>query len=163
MTYRIVLFIAFIATALALGGGLAHGYAILNKLDLPVGEYFAAQRAYDGWDMLGAVLAVQLTGMIAAAVLSRPDRRVFRLMLLAIALVLAAQAIFWAFTFPANRATANWTEVPEDWATLRRQWEYSHLAGALCQFAAFAALVAAMLVRLTPPGRCYALPPPAAG
>ncbi|MEI2805455.1 hypothetical protein [Albidovulum sp.] len=163
MTYRIVLFIAFITTALALGGGLAHLYAIANKLDLPVDEYFAAQRAYDGWDMLGVVLSVELTAMIAAAVLSRSDRRVFRLTLLAIALVLAAQVIFWAFTFPANRATANWTEVPENWEALRRQWEYSHLAGALCHLAAFAALVAAMLVRLTPPVRCYALPPPSTG
>lgn len=162
MTYRIVLFIAFITTALALGGGLAHLYAIANKLDLPVDEYFAAQRAYDGWNMLGAVLSVEMTAMIAAAVMSRTDTRVFGLLLLAIALVVVSQAVFWVFTFPANRATANWTEVPENWEALRRQWEYSHLAGALCQLAAFAALVAAMLVRLTPPG-CYALPPPHTG
>lgn len=153
MTYRIVLFIALVATALALGGGLAHLYAFANKLDLPVGEYFAAQRAYDGWNMLGAVLSVEMTGMIAAAILSRSDPRVFRLLLLAIALVVASQLVFWAFTFPANRATANWTEVPADWEVLRRRWEYSHLAGALCQLAAFAALAAATLARLVPPPR----------
>ena len=153
MTYRIVLFIAFLATALALGGGLAHLYAIVNKLGLPAADYLAAQRAYDGWNILGALISVELTAMIAATVLSRSDARVFRLLLLAIALVLASQAVFWAFTFPANRATANWTEVPADWEVLRRRWEYSHLAGALCQMAAFAALVAAALARLVPPPR----------
>jgi hypothetical protein len=39
--------------------------------------------------------------------------------------------VFWAFTYPANVATNNWTVVPDTWASLRRQWEYSHAAAPL--------------------------------
>ncbi len=50
--------------------------------------------------------------------------------------------VFFVWTFPANRATANWKVVPTDWELLRRQWELSHAANALATFAAlgFAAL-----------------------
>jgi membrane associated rhomboid family serine protease len=54
----------------------------------------------------------------------------------AAALILATLAIFFAWTYPANQATENWTIMPETWETLRRQWEYSHAVNAVLTFAA---------------------------
>jgi hypothetical protein len=36
--------------------------------------------------------------------------------------------IFFLVTYPANQQTQNWTVLPENWESLRRQWEYSHAA-----------------------------------
>jgi hypothetical protein len=54
---------------------------------------------------------------------------------------------FWTYTFPANVATENWTKVPEDWEALRWRWEYSHVAGAVCQILAMCGLIVAVLAR----------------
>ena len=66
-------------------------------------------------------------------------------MTLALACLAGAQALFWIFTYPANAATVNWTVQPDDWQTLRRQWEFSHAAGALLQLTAMACLSIAAL------------------
>src|SRR6266550_2992731 len=44
--------------------------------------------------------------------------------------ILPILIVFLVFTFPANRQTANWTVLPENWQELRRRWEYSHAVGA---------------------------------
>jgi hypothetical protein len=59
--------------------------------------------------------------------------------------ILATQVIFWAFTFPANQATENWTVLPVNWADLRIRWEYSHAASAILNFVAVAALTLSVL------------------
>jgi hypothetical protein len=68
---------------------------------------------------------------------------------------LGAQALFWAYTYPANVATVNWTVQTENWERLRRQWEYSHLAGAGLQLLAIMSLVIAVLARLPSRKRSY--------
>jgi uncharacterized membrane protein len=60
----------------------------------------------------------------------------FVLAALAALLMLGTLAIFFAFTYPANQATANWTMVPDEWQYLRRQWEMSHAVNAVITFAA---------------------------
>jgi hypothetical protein len=55
--------------------------------------------------------------------------------------------VFWAFTFPTNVATENWTVAPDDWERLRRQWEYSHAVGALFQLLVTASLILAAIRR----------------
>ncbi len=45
--------------------------------------------------------------------------------------------MFFAFTYPDNVATDHWTQMPANWSSLRRQWEYSHAVNALLAFAAF--------------------------
>jgi hypothetical protein len=44
--------------------------------------------------------------------------------LLAASCTALSLVVFFAFTFPANQQTQNWTVLPENWASLRRQWEY---------------------------------------
>jgi hypothetical protein len=46
----------------------------------------------------------------------------------------STQVIFWPVTYPANNATENWVTMPKGWEALRRQWEYSHAAGAVLKF-----------------------------
>jgi hypothetical protein len=150
VTYDVIFFVALMATALALGAALAHAYALPNKIVLPDNEYFIAQKAYRGWNRLGFLLAVELVSMVALAVMSWGNSRVFRPVIAAIVFLLCAQALFWIFTFPANVATQNWTVVPDNWEALRRQWEYSHAAGAVFQLLAMSALAVAALARRRP-------------
>ena len=59
---------------------------------------------------------------------------------------MAAQALFWIYTYPANQATGNWTQLPTEWMTLRAEWEYSHAAGAVLTLTAFVFLVLSVLL-----------------
>jgi hypothetical protein len=144
---NVALFLALLATALALGPALAHVLSLINKMDLPRDEYFIAQKAYAGWARLGYLLGIQLIAIAAVAILSRRDLPALTASLLALTAFLAAQVVFWIFTYPANVATMNWTLPPDDWEALRRQWEYSHLAGAALQLLALCALLFAALWR----------------
>ena len=60
-------------------------------------------------------------------------------------LVALSLAVFFAWTFPANLATENWTRMPEDWEALRRRWEYSHAANAGLLFLALCSVVLSVL------------------
>lgn len=146
-TNDIAFFVALLATALAMGAALAHALELPNKIDMLRDHYFVVQRAYDGWNRLAYLLAVELVGMLAVIWLYRSESRVLAPALAALACLVIAQAIFWIWTFPANQATANWTMQPDDWERLRREWEYSHLAGAVFQTLAMASLILAVLRR----------------
>jgi hypothetical protein len=143
----IALFVAVVATGLALGGALAHLYELPNQIGISREHYLIVQRNYDGWWQLAYVLAVQLVGISAALLWTRKDGWTLGWLLLALAGLFGAQAVFWAYTFPANAATSNWTILPDNWQALRTRWEYSHALGALFQLVSFAALVIACLSR----------------
>ncbi len=138
-------FVALFATALALGGALAHLLELPNKIHMPAEEYLVVQQLYFGWDRLGYLAVAQVAAIAASAFLVRSEPRALRAALIALGCVLAAQAVFWSLTYPVNVATANWTLLPEDWEPVRARWEYSHAAGALFQAAAMAALIVAAL------------------
>ncbi|MPZ33787.1 MAG: DUF1772 domain-containing protein [Rhodospirillales bacterium] len=146
-TATIAFFVALLASALVLGPALAHVLELPNKIDLPREEYFIVQKAYRGWSQIAWMLAVQIIALAGAAILARAERGVMMLTLLALACVLAAQGLFWAYTYPANVATENWTVVPDNWDRLRWRWEYSHAAGAAFQLLGFCLLVLAVVMR----------------
>jgi hypothetical protein len=146
-TYDVLFFIAILATALALGPALAHAFELPNKIGLGRDDYFVVQRIYTGWALLGFLLLVQLLALVAVAVISRRRSDVLWFVVLAILGLIGAQTVFWIYTFPANTATQNWTQIPANWEELRRQWEYSHLAGAVFQLIAMIALIIAALRR----------------
>jgi hypothetical protein len=130
-----------------LSAALAHALSLPNKIGLSADEYFVVQKAYAGWNRLAWVLLVQLLAMVAVAVFARRDGYVLWPVALAIICLLAAQALFWLYTYPANAATSNWTAIPQDWMRLRAQWEYSHAAGAALQLLAMCSLIFAALAR----------------
>ena len=55
--------------------------------------------------------------------------------------------MFFAWVFPANQATSNWTVKPDNWEGLRRQWEYGHAAVALLVGLALASVTLASVRR----------------
>lgn len=143
----VALFVALLATSVAFGAALAHALELPNKIAMPRDAYFTVQAIYRGWNLLGIVLAIQLLGILSVVLLHRRRRRVLWPALVALGGLVAAQIVFWTWTFPANQATANWTLEPESWEALRRQWEYSHLAGAAFQMLAMISLILAALRR----------------
>lgn len=149
---NIAFFVALLASVLMLGPALAHALELPTKIGLPRDEYFIVQKIYRGWSLVSLLLGVQFVSLTIAAYLVRAERHVLALTLLAIVCVMAAQGLFWAFTYPANVATANWTVPPANWTELRLRWEYSHAAGAALQLLGLCLLFAAVLVR----GRRYA-------
>lgn len=144
---HMVFFIALLATALAMGAALAHALELPNKIGLTQEQYFTVQQIYAGWNRLAYLLAIELLGIVAVIVLYRRDKRVMIASSIALGSFIAAQIIFWIWTFPANSATQNWTVQPENWEILRMEWEYSHLAGAFFQVLAMASLIVAALAR----------------
>ncbi|MDQ8729353.1 DUF1772 domain-containing protein [Bradyrhizobium sp. LHD-71] len=142
-----VAFVALLATALAMGAALAHALEFPNKIELSPDNYLIVQTAYRGWSLLAFLLVIEVAAMLWLAVRYRAVPRVFWPTVAALACVAAAQAIFWIWTFPANQVTDNWTVLPDNFETLRAQWEYSHLAGAAFQVLAMAAIAIAVIAR----------------
>jgi len=139
-------FMSLLFVALALGPSLAHLLELPNKIGLPRDAYLTVQQIYRGWALLGIVVVGALASTLVLAILSRHEPRAFALAALAFACVVAAQVVFWVWTFPANQATANWTTLPDDWMALRTQWEYSHAAGAVFNLVAMVALILAVVL-----------------
>lgn len=128
-------------TAVAFAAGFAHLIALPNKLPMSREDYFTAQQVYRGWALLGVPIFAALGLAVTLAVMERKDRCRFRLTATAATCMVLALVAFFAFTFPANQQTRNWTAAPDNWDALRARWEYSHAVGAVLYFAALTALV----------------------
>jgi hypothetical protein len=138
-------FVALFLTAFALVPGGSHAASLMTKLAMTQDAYFTAQAAYNGWSLFGAASVGALAANAVLAVAVRTQTVPFRLMLLAVVCLAGGLAIFFAFTYPANIATANWTAASADWQALRWQWEMSHAANAALTLAGFCALCLATL------------------
>jgi len=146
MTHDLISFAAVFFCGLALVPAAAHAMELPAKIHLPRDEYLVAQKLYRGWAFVAPVvmLALVATGLLvdqarAAGVAALAAAAV------AFACIAATQAVFWAFTFPVNRTTKNWTEAPRHWMVLRRRWELSHAVSAVLNLIAFAAALLAVL------------------
>jgi hypothetical protein len=140
-------FLSLLFAALALAPAAAHLLELPNKIGLSREDYLTVQQLYRGWALLGVVVIGALVFTFAYAVMARKHREPFMLAVIALLCLAGTQAVFWALTFPANQLTANWTVLPDNWAALRSQWEYSHAASALLNLAALIALIFSVLVR----------------
>jgi hypothetical protein len=147
MARRAASFASILLTALCLGPGLAHLLALPNKLRFSRDAYFTAQQVYRGWAWLGALIFAAIFATLVLAILERRRSEKSLGALAAFSCLVAAQAVFWIFTFPANQATRNWTFIPPDWIQLRLRWEYSHALGALLTLAALVVLVLSVTTR----------------
>jgi hypothetical protein len=140
MTLTILRLLAVLFTAVAMAAGFAHLLELPNKISLEREEYLTVQQLYRGWALLGFVVvgALVITGIVALMVRARTTE--FYLTLVAALCIALSLAIFFLFTYPANQQTQNWTILPDNWETLRRQWEYSHAVAAILYFVALSAL-----------------------
>jgi hypothetical protein len=143
---RTVKFLAIVLTALALVPLGAHLFVLPNKILLTESNYFIVQNIYRGWALFGIVLFGALFANLTLAWALR-GQRAFVFVAICLGCLVANLVIFFAFTFPANQATNNWTEVPADWQQLRWQWEVSHALNALIAFCGFCSLTFSMLVK----------------
>ncbi|PWB58797.1 MAG: DUF1772 domain-containing protein [Bradyrhizobiaceae bacterium] len=145
MSLKPVQFLAVTLTALALVPAGAHLFELPNKIGLAQEQYFIVQNIYRGWALFGFVLLPAIAVVLALTVMLRRHAVAFRYAGLALVCMLATLAIFFAWTYPANLATSNWTVVPENWVSLRRQWEYAHATNAVLTFVALCALTLSLL------------------
>jgi hypothetical protein len=136
----ILRFLAVLLTALVLVPAGAHLFELPNKIDLHENDYFIVQNIYRGWALFGIVLFGALGANLALAFAAWRQGRNFIAPLIAFACIGVGLIGFFTWTYPANVATSNWTEVPANWQVLRQQWEYSHAANALLNFVGFCAL-----------------------
>jgi hypothetical protein len=130
-----------------MAGGWAHLLELPNKMELSREDYLTVQQIYRGWALLGIAVVGALISTAALTWLHRGEDPPFYLALLATVLIALSLVVFFSFTFPVNQATQNWTVLPEGWESLRRQWEYSHAAGAILYFVALASLVLSVISR----------------
>jgi hypothetical protein len=143
----VALFLALLTATLSTAFALAHALELPNKIGMARDDYFVMQQAYRGWAYLAYLLALQLAALVWTIVIHRGAPRVLIPACIALACLIGAQILFWMFTFPANQATDNWLVKPDNWQALRRNWEYSHAAGAGLQLIGLCALFVGALRR----------------
>jgi hypothetical protein len=128
---------ALALTALILVPSGAHLIEMPNKFALDRDAYFAVQQIYAGWAFFAVPI---LAAVVANGALFIAERRLStsaaRAALIASILIILSNVVFFIWMFPANQATANWTQMPETWQPLRRQWEYGHAVIAVIVFVA---------------------------
>jgi hypothetical protein len=142
---KVAQFLALLFTALALVPAGAHLFSLPNKIHLAQTDYFIAQSIYRGWALFGIVLFGAVLANLALAIVVRAQTAPFVLALASLFCQVATLALFFAFVYPTNVATHNWTVVPANWEVLRRQWEVGHAINALIVFAGFCALTLSVL------------------
>jgi hypothetical protein len=151
MAVQIVRFFSLLFVGLSLAPGLAHVLQMPHKMDLSGEDYLRAQQLYAGWAWLGVIVMGALVATFVLTVLVRTRLRQFVLACIALGSVFVTQVIFWAFTFPVNQETRNWTTLPVNWMTLRERWEYSHATAAIFDLIAFVAIVLTVLAAVGHP------------
>lgn len=140
MVTRIIHFLCIVLTVLPMAGGLAHLYAIPNKMHLSQADYLIAQQIFAGWALLGIPIIIDLILLIVLAMIWRNSKKFYYILIAALCIALGLMD-FFIFTNPVNHQTNNWTLMPQNWESLRRQWEYSHAVGAFFYFSAFILLL----------------------
>ena len=148
MWLRATYFSSLLFAALALAPAMAHLLELPNKINLSREAYLTVQQIYRGWVLLGFVVAGALLSTLALTITVRQERGAFIFALIAFLCIVGTQVIFWIYTYPANRATKNWTMLPENWVGVRKQWEYSHATSAILNLVALVALILSILTRI---------------
>ena len=146
MTLDVLRFASVILTAVAMAGGVAHLLELPSKIGLSRDDYRTVQQIYRGWALLGIAVVGALVSTAALALQVRRTPAEYYLTAAAALCIVLSLIVFFVFTFPANRQTANWTVLPENWQELRRRWEYSHAVGAGLYFVALSLLTVSLLV-----------------
>lgn len=137
MAIRATAIVAITLMALALVPSGAHFFERFNKMALDREAYFTVQQIYAGWALFGFVLFAALFADIGLAITLRRQRLAASLAGIGALSLVVSLAIFFTWIFPANQATANWTDMPADWQELRWQWETAHAVDAVITFVGF--------------------------
>jgi hypothetical protein len=140
-----VFFSSLFFTGIMLAASLSHLLALPNKINLTGGDYLISQQSYRGWALLGIAVILGMISVIVQLEMIRKNYLGFGFTLTSLIMLVVSQVLFWFYTYPANRQTKNWTELPENWQQLRLNWEYSHAGAAILNLAAFIFLILCIL------------------
>lgn len=124
---------------------MAHVLEYRHKIALSPHQYLTVQQLYAGWAWAGAFMIGAFVAVLIWVYLAVWKRGAVLPPLIVLSCLIAEQIAFWAFVFPANRQTSNWTALPGNWAMLRSGWENGHLVGGLLVLTAFLVLCASMV------------------
>ena len=139
---------ALLLTALVLVPSGAHLFELPGKIGLGAEEYLTVQGIYAGWALFGLPIVGAILANLSLCVAERRRAPAHAAGAAVAALLLAASlGVFVLWILPGNRATANWTRLPETWEALRRRWEYGHAAGAILVAAALVATALSVVQR----------------
>jgi hypothetical protein len=147
MLIRISEFGALIFVGLCLIPAGAHFFEMWGKLQLGKDAYFAIQPIYNGWALFGITLVAAILATSILTWLTRDTGASAWLSGFSAALLVASLVVFFIRIYPMNVATKNWTAVPDDWESVRQQWESGHAISAVITFTAFLCICAAVVVR----------------
>jgi hypothetical protein len=137
-------FITIIFAVITLSSSIAHLLELPGKINLSEENYLVVQSIYQGWSWLGIFeIGAILFTMTWTIVDNR--KKIFPFLLTALLCFIVSIAIFFIFTYPANRATLNWTQLPQDWQILQKNWEYSHATRAILNLIGFSFLIVSLL------------------
>lgn len=142
LRFTTILFVTITLSAL-----MAHLLEMPNKLPLSKTDYLTVQDIYRGWSVLGIfeIGAIVLTAIWAF--MERRKKPVLSYLIVALSTFVISMIIFFLYTFPANQATLNWTELPGNWEVMRQNWEYSHAVRSVLYLIGFSSLIWAILRR----------------
>jgi hypothetical protein len=147
MGLTVARFISLLFVALSLAPSMAHVLELPHKIGMSAADYLIVQQIYRGWALLGVVILIALVSTLVLAILERREDRGFGLSGGAFLCLVAAQIVFWTYTYPVNVHTQNWTTLPDNWTSLRTHWEYSHATGAAFTLLAFVLLLTDVTAR----------------
>ena len=145
MAVKVFQFLAIMLTAISLVSGGAHVAEMPAKMRLEGGAYHTVQQLYAGWSYFGWALFAAIGAGGILTFLLRDHARSFYWSIGGTVAMAATLVTFFAFVFPVNQATENWTAMPDNWPALRQQWEYVHALNAALTFLALCAFVLAAL------------------
>lgn len=137
--------LAIVVVAICLVPAGAHFFEMGNKLALPPAEYMVVQQIYRGWAFFGIAVFAALALTLGHTIMVWRVPAARWPSLLSFLAIAATQAIFWTYTYPMNALTRNWTVMPADLESARRQWEFSHAVNAGITLAALVLIVLAAL------------------
>lgn len=136
---------ALFFSMITLSALIAHLLALPGKIHLPAQDYLTVQSIYRGWAWLGVFELGAIVLMVVWTIQEYHHTKEFAFLFAAASCLVVSTAVFFLFTFPANKATFNWTRLPLHWQELRRQWEYSHAVRAMLNLVSFFLLMVMMV------------------
>jgi hypothetical protein len=117
---------------------------MLSKLQLGPAEYTAIERLQHGSSLFFVASTLAFIVLGVHAFLVRSNSVAYGWSLAAMLSVGAAQLAFWSVGYPVSVETEAWTQVPADFESARRNWEYAFAATGMLAFGGLLALVRAI-------------------
>jgi hypothetical protein len=138
-------FVAILCMAVAMAAGWAHLLELPNKIGLSGEDYLTVQQIYRGWALLG-IPGCSSSHLGGGAHLASPQCGRSFLFCAAGHSAHCSKPRGLLLVYLAGKPSdANWTVLLQEWEKLRRQWEYSHAAGAILDFTALASLLLSVI------------------